>query len=312
MPEKAPVVLMEEFISLDYTTQATDIGMRFSEKLMDGKIIGHRSRSTGLVYVPPKGYDPISGQPTGDADEVEVADRGTVTGFTIIDPIQYFGTSNGSCNATYCHGRASPLDQATVTITRPGLTAPTWDQAAAIGCTGCHDGGGAASLLSSAHRLHTSATAYAFDCSKCHFDTVNTGMYILEPEIFRSMEPNKPYDWSGDIFPKLLEEGRPLYGYVMDGYWTDIGTLTQYREAQEDMLAGKVDLPVCGEQISPGIYVEANAAIDDGVDLVPPVCIGRNTKTGEEVPINPRKVLVFRASHVLKDRVNAGKSGETS
>ena len=34
--------------------------------------------------------------------------------------------------------------------------------------------------------------------------------------------------------------------------------------------------------------------------------IGRNPKTGEEVPINPRRVLVFRASHVLKDRVNAG------
>jgi integration host factor subunit alpha len=39
--------------------------------------------------------------------------------------------------------------------------------------------------------------------------------------------------------------------------------------------------------------------------------IGRNPKTGEEVPINPRKVLVFRASHVLKDRVNVG-AGETS
>jgi integration host factor subunit alpha len=39
--------------------------------------------------------------------------------------------------------------------------------------------------------------------------------------------------------------------------------------------------------------------------------IGRNPKTGEEVPINPRKVLVFRASHVLKDRVNAGTGGES-
>ena len=91
MPEKPPVVLMEEFISLDYTTLATDVGLRFSEKLVEGKIIGHRSKSTGLVYVPPKGYDPISGQPTSAADEVEVADRGTLTGFTIIDPIQYFG-----------------------------------------------------------------------------------------------------------------------------------------------------------------------------------------------------------------------------
>ena len=39
--------------------------------------------------------------------------------------------------------------------------------------------------------------------------------------------------------------------------------------------------------------------------------IGRNPKTGEEVPINPRKVLVFRASHVLKDRVNAGSGGQS-
>jgi integration host factor subunit alpha len=39
--------------------------------------------------------------------------------------------------------------------------------------------------------------------------------------------------------------------------------------------------------------------------------IGRNPKTGEEVPINPRKVLVFRASHVLKDRVNAGTGGQS-
>ncbi len=35
--------------------------------------------------------------------------------------------------------------------------------------------------------------------------------------------------------------------------------------------------------------------------------IGRNPKTGVEVPISPRKVLVFRASHVLKDSVNRGK-----
>jgi uncharacterized OB-fold protein len=91
MPDKPPVVMMEEFISLDYTTLATDVGIRFSEMLMQGKIIGHRSKSTGLVYVPPKGYDPISGQPTGADDEVVVSDRGTVTGFTIIDPIQYFG-----------------------------------------------------------------------------------------------------------------------------------------------------------------------------------------------------------------------------
>lgn len=37
--------------------------------------------------------------------------------------------------------------------------------------------------------------------------------------------------------------------------------------------------------------------------------MGRNPKTGEEVPILPRRVLVFRASHVLKDRINEGHTG---
>ncbi|MBO0334438.1 integration host factor subunit alpha [Sneathiella sp. CAU 1612] len=37
--------------------------------------------------------------------------------------------------------------------------------------------------------------------------------------------------------------------------------------------------------------------------------VGRNPKTGEEVPINPRRVLVFRASHVLKDKINKGNGG---
>jgi len=40
--------------------------------------------------------------------------------------------------------------------------------------------------------------------------------------------------------------------------------------------------------------------------------IGRNPKTGEEVPILPRKVLVFRASHVLKDQINGRELDEKS
>ena len=36
--------------------------------------------------------------------------------------------------------------------------------------------------------------------------------------------------------------------------------------------------------------------------------IGRNPKTGQEVPISPRRVLVFRASHTLKDQINGGLS----
>ena len=48
-------------------------------------------------------------------------------------------------------------------------------------------------------------------------DTVNTGMYILEPSIFDYMEQGKSYDWSQDIFPQMLAEEKPMFGYVMDG-----------------------------------------------------------------------------------------------
>jgi len=67
-------------------------------------------------------------------------------------------------------------------------------------------------------------------------DTVNTGMYVLEPSVFEYMQPDKPYDWSQDIFPRMLADGKVLVGHVMKGFWCDIGNLTQYREAQYEVL----------------------------------------------------------------------------
>lgn len=127
--------------------------------------------------------------------------------------------------------------------------------------------------------------------SEVFSDTVNTGMYILEPEIFKFMEEGKSYDWSQDIFPKLLEQGLPMYGYVMDGYWADVGSLTQYREAQEHLLNGRVDLPVQGQPLSGGISIGPNTVIDEQAVLVPPVCIGRNCKVKAGARIGPYAVI---------------------
>jgi mannose-1-phosphate guanylyltransferase / phosphomannomutase len=127
--------------------------------------------------------------------------------------------------------------------------------------------------------------------SEVFSDTVNTGMYILEPEIFQYMEPGKSYDWSGDIFPKLLEEGKAIYGYVMEEYWTDVGSLQQYREAQEHLMAGRLDLPILGEPSGAGIFVGANCSIDEHATLVPPVVLGRNCKIKKGARIGPYTVL---------------------
>lgn len=69
---------------------------------------------------------------------------------------------------------------------------------------------------------------------------VNSGIYILEPEILDYMEPNQAYDFSYDIFPLLVAQNAPFFGYLADGYWRDIGTMQSYRQAEADILAGKV------------------------------------------------------------------------
>jgi mannose-1-phosphate guanylyltransferase/phosphomannomutase len=127
--------------------------------------------------------------------------------------------------------------------------------------------------------------------SEVFSDTVNTGMYILEPEIFEYMEPNRPYDFSQDLFPLLLREGKPMYGYVMHEYWSDVGSLQHYRDAQEDLLMGKVGLPIPGMEQSPGVWIESGTQVDRDAQVVAPVCIGRNCKVKAGAVIGPDTVL---------------------
>src|SRR5438105_15930526 len=61
-------------------------------------------------------------------------------------------------------------------------------------------------------------------------DTINTGIYVLEPEIFDHI-PEGVVDFSGEVFPALLEKGKPLYGSMAEGYWEDVCTLESYARA---------------------------------------------------------------------------------
>ncbi len=92
-------------------------------------------------------------------------------------------------------------------------------------------------------------------------DTINTGIYVLEPEVLRHVPSDRPFDFSKELFPYLLEMGRPLYGYVMDGYWQDIGNLDQFRQANFDALDESVRLNV------PGIRIRGNVWLGEGVEI---------------------------------------------
>ncbi|HWI64923.1 MAG TPA: sugar phosphate nucleotidyltransferase [Symbiobacteriaceae bacterium] len=133
--------------------------------------------------------------------------------------------------------------------------------------------------------------------SEVFSDTINTGIYVLEPEVFELMEADKVYDFSKDIFPKLLAAGKPMYGYVSRNYWCDIGSLDQCLQANEDCLAGRVQVNIPGEEVRRGIWLGRNVDIDPSAEITPPVviCDGavvrRGARIGEYSVIGPNTVV---------------------
>ncbi|MEB3294733.1 MAG: sugar phosphate nucleotidyltransferase, partial [Synechococcales bacterium] len=127
--------------------------------------------------------------------------------------------------------------------------------------------------------------------SEVFSDTVNTGIYILEPEVLNLLEPNTEADFSKDLFPALLAKGAPLYGYVSEGYWCDVGHLDAYREAQYAALSQQVQVLVDYQPRSPGIWIGENTIIDPTAKLEPPILIGHNCRVGARVKVEAGTVI---------------------
>jgi mannose-1-phosphate guanylyltransferase / phosphomannomutase len=109
-------------------------------------------------------------------------------------------------------------------------------------------------------------------------DTVNTGIYVMEPEVLAEVAAAEVVDWSGDVFPALVERGAPVFGWVADGYWEDVGTHEAYLRVQADVLSGKVQAQIDGFEISPGVWVAEGAEVDPEASLTGPLCIGDYSK----------------------------------
>jgi len=122
-------------------------------------------------------------------------------------------------------------------------------------------------------------------------DTVNTGIYILEPEVLNYFEPGRKFDFSKDLFPILLREKQPLFGVSLTGYWCDIGNLQQYVQAHQDCLTGKVAVSIPGTQVAPGIWVGQNSEIHAAATINGPVLIGDNCRIGAGAVIDAYTVV---------------------
>ena len=137
-------------------------------------------------------------------------------------------------------------------------------------------------------------------------DTINTGIYVLEPEVLKHVPTDRPYDFSKELFPLLLEMGRPLYGKVCDGYWQDIGNLDDYRQANFDALDGHVDLNIPGLRLRGNIWIGEGVEIDDLEDVEGPAFIGNYCRISPQASIGPYSVL--SASVTLRERARTVRS----
>jgi len=137
-------------------------------------------------------------------------------------------------------------------------------------------------------------------------DTINTGIYVLEPEVLRRIPSDEPYDFSKQLFPLLLEMGRPLYGYVVDGYWQDIGDLGQYAQANYDALDGLVQLNVPGLQLRGNIWLSERAEVADVDALEGPAFVGNYCRIADGATVGPYSVLAPNVT--LRERARTTRS----
>jgi mannose-1-phosphate guanylyltransferase len=113
----------------------------------------------------------------------------------------------------------------------------------------------------------------------------NTGIYVLEPRALDYVPEGTFFDFAQDVFPKLLESGERFFGYQGDFYWSDIGTLQAYREAQYDVLSGKVGVKIPGEKRGESLWVGEDAQIHPSANIEGHVLVGRDAVVGRDVTL---------------------------
>lgn len=139
-------------------------------------------------------------------------------------------------------------------------------------------------------------------------DTINTGIYVLEPEVLDLVPEGTPFDFSRDLFPTLLEKGWPMFGYVTRDYWCDIGDFDEYMRCQRDILDGITKLTPPGMWMEGDAWLGEGANIAAGAEIGEKVVIGRYTRIGPGARVRDYSVIgenvtVQRDAHIHRSVV---------
>jgi len=122
-------------------------------------------------------------------------------------------------------------------------------------------------------------------------DTINTGIYVIEPWVLEHIPDDRPYDFSAELFPSLMEAGHDIYGIPVDGYWCDVGSRDSYMQVHRDILDGLVKLFIPGIHAREGLWVSESARIDETAMIGDRVVIGENVRVRSGAVIGDYTVI---------------------
>ena len=122
-------------------------------------------------------------------------------------------------------------------------------------------------------------------------DTVNAGIYVLDPSVFRYVPRNEAYSFERGLFPLLLQLNERVYGYTTDAYWLDIGSPVKYLQAHTDILMDRVKVELDAERQPGNVWVGKDVDIDPTAEIRGPVYLGDRTKVRKRAKIKEFSIL---------------------
>ncbi|MDR1100758.1 MAG: NTP transferase domain-containing protein [Clostridiales bacterium] len=143
------------------------------------------------------------------------------------------------------------------------------------------------------------------DWSEVFSDTINTGIYILENNLLDNFAKNEKFDFSNDLFPMLLEDGKRLFGYPAEGYWCDIGDSAAYIKCNRDLtnhfISPAAVIDESAKIIEP-VHIESGAVIGKNASVLPYSVIGQNAQIHEGASVKQsiinRNVVVGKQAQI--------------
>ncbi|MBU4385707.1 MAG: NDP-sugar synthase [Actinobacteria bacterium] len=109
---------------------------------------------------------------------------------------------------------------------------------------------------------------------------INAGTYVLDPAVLDQVPGGENYSFERQLFPDLLKQGEPLYGFPSDCYWLDLGTPRKYISAHHDILGGKIKVPLGGKEIREKVFVGRDVEIGRDAGLNGPLLVGDRVSIG--------------------------------